>query len=423
MKYIYKNKNIVSPEGTNNDRPLDAFLNRFTYEQYFPTEDRRRPKTGVIREGMKNLYGKVDTLGYVVLPKQEKIVQMTTGDEEKTLYCLEITNKLFSEMVSYYEKLKVRGKVTTQKTSFESIVPKKGLSFPKLNYRKYQERVLNTFVDSIANEEVSYEPIGDYRSFQKNYMLYISSIIEEKLPFTFSEFCLSHLSTPHQTGLVIDLSEEDCSDDQAKFKGFLTDVNFELVKSVANRFGFRIDHHVPWRLYLDLNSPYVIQELRNREIETLDEFFRYYYDRICLDEIPNLLTTAVSAYNSLVSQKGTFNEVVQCSGGRAKNVIKTRKPIDEADIRESYGKNHDIRMYAFLRSIELKKRWTQNQFDKLVTEAGNIREYRDEKRAYEFLESRFTDRTSELFLKKPLTKDKVFDNILEKDSRTIHYKF
>ena len=52
---------------------------------------------------------------------------------------------------------------------------------------------------------------------------------------TFAEFCLSKYSSPLQTGLVIDLSEEDCSDDRAKYEGFLSDENFRLFKHAANR--------------------------------------------------------------------------------------------------------------------------------------------------------------------------------------------
>jgi hypothetical protein len=238
-----------------------------------------------------------------------------------------------------------------------------------------------------------------------------------------SEFCISSFGTPHQSGLVIDLSEEDCSEDEAKYKGFITDPNFNVVRSVFNRFGFRIDKHIPWRIYLDLNSPYVIEKLEARGMNSIKEFFHRYYDRVATEEIVDISSKAIEAYNGLVRYSNVYREIIPCRTIGTRIVKGTRKETTLKKVEERRPESHWMRMYAFIRSVELKKQWSQNKFDKIVQEAYNIYKYRSEPRAYEFLESHFIDRTSELFIEKPLTKDKVFDNIVVKDSRKAHYKF
>lgn len=423
MRYLFEKKDVITSSGTNSDTARDSFLNKWLYDQFFPTSP--GAPTGVLRANMKGLYGKVDKDGFAVLPKSEKVSQITSLESEgDTHRCLSVTKECFSEMVTYYENLKIRGKVITENTSFETLKPERTMTFIKEEYKRYYEELMSPFFASVANSEHSRDPIGDYFSFEKKCLSYIDSLVSQGLPFTFSEFCLStQAGSPHQSGLVVDLSDEDCSEDDAKFKGFLTDPNFNLVKSVANRFGFRIDKHVPWRLYLDLNSPYIVEKLRKRGVKNLSEFFERYYDRVSPAEISSISPMFISTYNSLVDYSSTYYQTVPCKSEGLRTIVKERKKVSIEQVNERVAGSHWLRLYAFIRSIELKKRWTQKEFDRLVEESYNIREYRDELHAHRFLESHFTDRTSELFIEKPLTKDNVFDNIVEKDSRKAHFKF
>lgn len=422
MRYLFENKDVVAPSGTNSDTARESFLNGWLYESLLPLSP--GAPTGVLRANMRGLYGRVDVNGFAILPKTEKVVQIVSPEGEgETFRCLSITGECFSEMINYYENLKIRGKVATEGTSFESLAPKRAMTFVKEEYKSYYRELMTSLFVSIANSEYSVDPIGDYYAFERGYISYANSTISQGLPFTFSEFCLSSQRSPHQSGLVIDLSDEDCSEDSAKFKGFLTDPNFNLVKSVANRFGFRIDRHVPWRLYLDLNSPYIVEKLQKRGVKSLSEFFDRYYDRVSPAEIDRVSPMLILTYNSLVDYSSTYFQVVPCRSEGKKVIVKERKKITVGQVNERVSGSHWLRLYAFTRSLELKKRWTQSEFDKLVEESYNIFEYRDKHHAYRFLESRFTNRTSELFIEKPLTKDNVFDNIVEKDSRKSHFKF
>lgn len=423
MRYLFKDKDVFSAKGTNADGAKDSYLNKWMYDFAFPLPGVIAP-TGELRANLKGIYGRVDSNGHVVLPKREHIVQMPTGEEEgRTFECLSITQECFAEASEYYENLKIRGKVAIENTSYESLVPKRTMTFARQDYNSYYQDTMNQLYQAIVNGEFSSDPIKGYEDFEKAFVSFAHSMTTQRLPFTLSEFCISSFGTPHQSGLVIDLSEEDCSEDEAKYKGFITDPNFNVVRSVFNRFGFRIDKHIPWRIYLDLNSPYVIEKLEARGMNSIKEFFHRYYDRVATEEIVDIPSKAIEAYNGLVRYSNVYREVIPCRTIGTRIVKGTRKETTLKKVEERRPESHWMRMYAFIRSVELKKQWSQNKFDKIVQEAYNIYKYRSEPRAYEFLESHFTDRTSELFIEKPLTKDKVFDNIVVKDSRKAHYKF
>ena len=89
-----------------------------------------------------------------------------------------------------------------------------------------------------------------------------------------------------------------------------------------------------------------------------------------------------------------------------------RQITSPENLQQDYNSVHWMRLYSYIRAIETSKNWGQYDFEKSVKEANAVYVYRSEQQAYKMLESNFTDRTSELFHKRDLTKKNSFDTLI-----------
>ena len=99
----------------------------------------------------------------------------------------------------------------------------------------------------------------------ENFINEIKLIFKEEVklfPVTKSGFSLSRFNPTSTTGLAIELASLEYDLDTPK--GLICQsASFECYINVANKHGFLVDAHAPWRLYANLESP-VIQYLIRR---------------------------------------------------------------------------------------------------------------------------------------------------------------
>lgn len=417
MKYKHPELYGTTPSGDNQSPAMKSHLDSYLYDLYFPTGTRSDPPVGQVRETMKILYGKVDTKGYVILPRQDSMFEYALSDGSKSHMMLGPVRKCLIRFIRYYEKLEARQKLSEESMYYKEIKPTRTFVNQSSIFGDYISELNTDIVESIiAVESEEALDIGDYHSFERYYIRRMSEKISKGENCTFAEFCLSKYSSPLQTGLVIDLSEEDCSDDRAKYEGFLSDENFRLFKHAANRFGFRVDKHIPWRLYYDLASPYVKKQLAHGyRITSLEEFFENFYERVHVDNVMSIGEQIHDAYLELCEKSPAYMTPDRCSlSGGTSITVKEREKMSTFSFNNVIPERHKIRLYAYFRAKERRLPMSQGRFDKLVDEAYSMYVYRSKKRSCDYIESAFTDRTRDLIIQNRLTKridsDKVTIN-------------
>jgi len=405
MRYLFEDKGGESPNGSNDLRASDAYVESEYYDIKFP-QARNQAKPITVRATIRGLYGKVDGYGFAVIPKEEYISQISSSSKG-TFEALYVVKESFEEMAEYYRQLELRGKLRLDSKTLKELAPKKAWKNPKTSYTSYRESIVNEFV-SIKNTDLP--EIIDYRTFEKSFMEYAAST---RSPLTMSGFCTSNLSDPRHSGLVIDLATEDYSEDKVKYEGYIKDSNFQVFRKVVNRYGFRIDKHIPWRLYFDISHPYSKRKLSRYGVGSIDEFFAKYYDRIADLEIEGLDSVMNSAYSQYYNTDPTYLVSKYCSKtGTSKISTKYREIPSLEKLRKNYGENHWIRSYVYFRALESGSKWNQAKFDKVVRESLATYKYRGTRQMTLQLEPYFIDKTSELFQKRDLTNRNSFDRII-----------
>lgn len=387
------------------DSPKTSYDYAGTYDVVFP-QRKGQPKPIVLRANIAGLYGKVDTYGYSITPRRARISQLSVSTDE-THEVLDIVKESFEEMAEYYSQLGLRGKLNLGSKTLGSIEPSRSWEDSFLSYERYRKKIVEDF---ISQKNTDLPEIIDYKSFETSFMEHVRSIDK---PFTMSGYQASRHCDPRETGLVIDLAKESFSDDRIKYEEYIKDGNFQVFRKVVNRFGFRIDKHIPWRLYFDVSHEYTKRKYAKYGIATMEDFFERYYHRTVELETENIGSTLTSAYKEFYTTDPVYFVSKACGSGT--NTILERHHREIITIskqRENYGEDYWLRAYVYFRAVETDRSWNQSKFEKVVSEAVNMRRYRSILQMYTYLEPKFLDKTSELFHKRGLTNRNSFDTMI-----------
>lgn len=408
----YSKKINEKPAGTNDDTLREAFKQKKLYEEMvvtFPWE----PDFLDTRMNIHSLYGKVDDLGFSVIPRVKHLVQVSSTIE-KTYYLLDIVATSFKEMKEHYDRLIMQGKIDDTDPFLGKLEIHNACVNNIDKYNSYitsQTDYFNRFF-----VKTDYE-IPDYKSFETKVRDYVDFLTMNSKPFSMSEYIVSKINFPTQTGLTLQVSSENASMDGMKYSNFYESVNFPIFQKVAYRYGFRVDKNCPWTLYYDITSPYAIRKQADQGIYNMKEFFQRFYVRVIEFEI----STLAEKMSSLYKIYRDFDPDYMKKDCRNEIVRKEREFITPKRLSEKYNMDHWLRFYTYIRAIETNKKWNQQTFDRIVRETVAVHTYRSEQQAITMLESSFTDRTSELFHKNDLTKLSVFDSIISSKKATFKF--
>lgn len=403
MRYLFEKKDEKSPAGSNFLSAFDSYDESLYYDIKFP-QSPSTPEAFAIRATMRGLYGKVDTHGYSIMPRREYISQVVT--EEGTHNALYIVKECFEEMSNYYSQLAAQNKLNINSVTLKEIKLAKSWVDPSLAYAAHHKKLLNEF-DSKKNPDLP--EIKDYKTYESSFMGYL---LTHTAPITMSGFCASRYADPLQTGLVLDIDSEDFSEDRVKYEGYIKDPNFMVYRKVANRFGFRIDKHIPWRLYFDLKNVYSRRKMAKFGVDNLENFFEKFYQRVVDVELDQMASFLATSYREYYEQNPSYFISKYCREGGTKYEEIGRLPTTLEKLDREYNSNHWIRAYIYFRSVENKKKWKQSKFERVVREATAIYTYRGKQQAYFYIESHFLDKTKELFEERDLTKENFSDRII-----------
>ena len=401
----YRTDRNSPPKGTNDTRLKETFIEKEKYEEMvepFPFE----PEFMEMRQDIKGLDGKVDDAGFSVVPSKSRLVQVES-EENETYYLLDVVADAFSKMKEHYHKLKLQNKIDTSKSPLKEIKMVKAASNSVEFYNAYLNTRMEEFKRTFIQSDLS---ITDYRTFEVSLRDYVFELSKKNFPFTMAEFSVSNICPSTQTGLVVQIDDQDCSDDFIKYNDFYESPNFSIYQKVAYRYGFRVDKNSPWTMYYDMTSPYAKERQRQEGIHNLATFFQRYYTRVSDFEIPTMPEKIHSLYESYRKFNPQYLIPNPCTPGQSR--MKMREVTSPEQLRDNYKSVHWMRLYSYIRAIEVSKDWTQHDFEKSINEAHAVHTYRSEQQSYKVLESNFTDRTSELFHKRDLTKKDSFGTLI-----------
>ena len=382
------------PSKSNGSTSGESFYQSYVYENLLPIY---RPRFAEHQGSLRSFYGKVDTSGYIIYPREEFIKKIVTTSEdavdEEPHYCLSLTKTCFLEFVRYYNRLRERGKVKKENSVLSEIKIARSWYNPEAEYYQHFMSPVNRFNRFNSDDR----GIIEYDDYERRFMKLLEERTFSNKPVTMSETYLS--SSPLTTGLFLEVHDGSYSDDAAKYAQFLRDDNFEVFRKAAKRFGFKLDKNIPWRIFIDFSSPYIVSKMEAAGFRSLEEFFSFYYDRVCLKECSRLRDSMRDAYTAFYGQHPSVSYFSSCG-----TQTQSRVSYQDAGVADA----HYLKMYIHLRARETKKVWSQSKIDTIVSNILIIEQLRGLDAAVTRAESFFTDRSYDTFEKNRLTNDDNF---------------
>ena len=144
---------IIEPKetiATNNSDAMDLYFYRKSYKNNVLMIDDfagNRPAPGTVDLWYdRNLYGKLDLNGNIVIPR-EKFLDSLWNSEGETLYAINFVALMFNDMVGYIRENIASNKIPIRNTIFKKIGADSGWDSVYDTYHDYMVSIFNVFAD------------------------------------------------------------------------------------------------------------------------------------------------------------------------------------------------------------------------------------------------------------------------------------
>tara|TARA_Y100000592_G_scaffold81035_1_gene128332 strand:+ start:4275 stop:5480 length:1206 start_codon:yes stop_codon:yes gene_type:complete len=293
---------------------------------------------------------------------------------------LDFVATAFIEMRDSLE-VKFQRSPLSEASAYREAIPTAGWKDYATLYREYLDQVYDKFVSEYFAKPGMGNKIVDVTSFVEEFNVFIG-MVAKQVPFILSSFVGSHICPPHVSGLVIDLSTDDCGNDTLKMEKYLKDINYSSFVKHCAAYGFRLDKNVPWRIHADVNSEHMKLKMAEKQISNVGEFYNFYFNRTEAEDFLSVIEAYTYIYSKLVSDFPTYTKKIVCD----KKVV---SKVHERQKVETFGRSdvvfgegvrgypYWLRVYIYLKINENKLSYSQTQMDTLVKNAVSMNSYLD----------------------------------------------
>lgn len=312
------------------------------------------------------LYGRVDQFHNTVQVKQDRLKQIL--QPESTILAIDFVADAFADFADFWAYLG-RKNVLEPNSPYATLRLKKG--WEDINNKYYD--IMGIYYDkllSFIQENQKDKKINDFQSFLNIFVDFLD-LQTPFFPILRSTVNASRYSNPNVSGIVLDLRIEDFSDDKMKFEKYIEDPNFTIFQETAQKHGFLIDKHAPWRIFADMASP-AMKPYMDKYGATIENFFELYYDKMSHPDLDLLKLYIIQMYNAYITAKPSFQEpsFTICNGRtKLRNKITNRETTTKEIVELQIPEEIWIRFYTFIKAREQNLNWTQTFFEQVVLEA------------------------------------------------------
>jgi hypothetical protein len=229
----------------------------------------------------RRTFGDVDHTGDSVFLSESFLKMMS---RTPSVQAINFVVDAAEDMRYFYNQARGHGKVDSS-GPLAAINPKLGYDGGSTRiYHEYMQKIYDSFVSILTTKKSN--NIITFDHFIKELLIYLNSITIH-MPITKTNFIISKMNNPLNSGLMLELYELDHGEDNLKVDMFLNDKNYLYYRYTTERFGFLIDKNAPWRLVADIKSP-AMKKYMSKYGLTYENLFKSYYYSSHKTDIENL---------------------------------------------------------------------------------------------------------------------------------------
>jgi len=348
------------PEASNSLNSRSLFFQRKLYDKLAFSSSLISPRKPIDFWNEKPYYGRSDIQARAIHLSERHLVQLPiTGD---AVFAVNFVADAFSDLTQYFAFLRGRGAIN-ESGPYANFQPVRGWQSINTSYHQLMEVIYTKFKSYLLAYKKE-AAIKDFNSFMIVFAEFVDSVTP-LVPMTRTKLILSEKTSPLISGLALELSDALFSEDLPKVANFLEDANFPIFNEAAQRFGFKVDKHAPWRIVADIGSPAMAPYLAKYGLTATTVIDKCFY-KSHLYDIDTLKTYVIEFYNSYVTSKPIIvRPDFKVKNGKVKVCTKelVRAPQEKVSLDEEYGSEYWLRFYTFVRAREENLSWDQAKFE------------------------------------------------------------
>lgn len=275
------------------------------------------------KEENKVFYGFRNKNNLEILPKSENLL----FDDELDIVALDFVVYAYKELVDKYYSLLRDGQISS-KSNINKYLSKPKVSQVGLDFQPILQKNSKEFNNKVITDQklnLSTKNIFDYCD------AYILNIPKLKKPIQTHLKFLNSNQRKNINGLTIDLVSKQFNNDQQKVD-FISDLNFPVLRKLAEQYGFYINEDAPWQMIANLSHPnikelisLILKDVKKEEI-TPDFIINKYYDILLFIDYEEQKKFLYNSYKELYDLRSDFSEAYYCAKKQQTNLVEvTRK--------------------------------------------------------------------------------------------------
>ena len=390
---------MVTPKGKNSLSTKRLFDERGVYEDSYPTDNNVNPID--LWYDHKILYGRVDLCGNPIFLDEEHLVEMMDG-----IFVVDLVEEAYRDVQTAIVKSDLLGQIDMDNSTILPLKPVRTWKSVHQDYHSHLETIYQIFIGGFISSGVDRE-IVNYSTFEKQFFSFYK-MIRDSLVFTRSSFITSREATPLMSGLMIEFSDADHGDDQAKYTSYIKDKEFDYYRNTMKRHGFVIDKHAPWRVMVDLDSEPIKEKISNKGFTTTNDFFKAYYITAHHRDIETIAGYMHKMYDNFIASYPVVTKPGLSHHGPgivSETIQRRRVPLNQ--FLHIYGEKHWVKFYIKIRNMEAKKDFPDRQIKLITKNALDVLKYKGINGSMDYVQQVFGGFSDQITATKPLTEQEV----------------
>ena len=258
---IYKETNLLSAK--------EMFMNRINYEIKTIETSTKYPNLVDFNFAEKRFYGKVNRnfVPIVLFDRLNNLKSLpSTGETTESFRAINFVVDQFQQLSRQFDKCSLTGKISPEDKYLSKLRIYNAYTSVDQEYNSYLEDLQVSISNAIKNQNKEVTTFKQFLIEVDNYF----EVVTLDRPFTLQHYIKSRFSSPLISGLSIEISDLDPTNDLEKVNNFFNSRNWEFYVNTCNSFGFMVDKNVPWRITADIGSKEMLDAAANYGLPTTD---------------------------------------------------------------------------------------------------------------------------------------------------------
>ena len=317
----------------------------------------------------KFLYGRVarNYTSIEINPESGQLVGI--DDDNPDIQVLGFVARAFNDLMMKFETKRLTNEISLNDPYLTALKPKKGYQNPTILYNKHYDNLRTVIVQSFLSNNIK---VDNFDNFMREFLIIAKNIAREN-PITYTAFLKNKICPMNVSGLVIELSLENKTNDELKIINFKRSKNWKFFLNACRSYGFLVDLNNPGTLVADIGSSEMIKYCASTPgfgQTSTDFLLKTVYKPAHIDFYQKFPIILLDIYNAV---RREYIETVLCADtNQFKSSVVVPLSYSLNDIMKLYSNVFFFNTYSTLRFLEEDILFTENQKIELKRQLSSI---------------------------------------------------